>query len=142
MASWISTRSRASSRIRSRTACAASSRAAPRASTTRSRSTRVRDAVNGGAQLVAGCNSGSTREVIRLGLQAKELGYDALLLSAPHTSLPTQRELGAHYAAVAAGVGLPIVLYNYPARAGIEIGFEALAQIRDLPAVVAIKEAS
>jgi 4-hydroxy-tetrahydrodipicolinate synthase len=104
--------------------------------------TRVRDAANGGAQLVAGCNSGSTREVVRLGLQAKELGYDALLLSAPHTSLPSQRELGAHYAAVAAGVGLPIILYNYPARAGIEIGFEALDAIADLPEIVAIKESS
>ncbi len=102
----------------------------------------TRDVAQGTAQLVAGCNSGSTREVVRLGLEARELGYDALLLSAPHTSLPTQRELGGHYAAVAAAVGLPIILYNYPARAGIEIGFEALDAIADLPEIVAIKESS
>jgi 4-hydroxy-tetrahydrodipicolinate synthase len=104
--------------------------------------THARDVAQGAAQLLAGCNSGSTREVIRLGLVARDLGYDALLLSAPHTSLPSQRELGAHYAAVAAGVGLPIVLYNYPARAGIEIGFDALDAIADLPEIVAIKESS
>jgi 4-hydroxy-tetrahydrodipicolinate synthase len=104
--------------------------------------TRVRDAANGGAQLIAGCNTGSTREVVRLGQQARELGYDALLLSAPHTSLPSQRELAAHYATVAAEVGLPIVLYNFPARAGIEIGFEALDAIADLPEIAAIKESS
>ena len=104
--------------------------------------THARDVAQGSAQLVAGCNSGSTREVVLLGREARELGYDALLLSAPHTSLPTQRELGAHYAAVAAGVGLPIILYNYPARAGVEIGFEALDAIADLPEIVAIKESS
>jgi 4-hydroxy-tetrahydrodipicolinate synthase len=104
--------------------------------------THARDVAQGDAQLLAGCNSGSTREVIRLGEVARSLGYDALLLSAPHTSLPSQRELAAHYAAVAAGVGLPIVLYNYPARAGIEIGFDALDAIADLPEIVAIKESS
>jgi 4-hydroxy-tetrahydrodipicolinate synthase len=103
--------------------------------------THTRDVAQG-AHLLAGCNSGSTREVIRLGLVARDLGYDALLLSAPHTSLPTQRELAAHYASVARGVGLPIVLYNYPARAGIEIGFDALDAIADLPEIVAIKESS
>jgi 4-hydroxy-tetrahydrodipicolinate synthase len=102
----------------------------------------TRDVTQGEAQLVAGCNSGSTREVIRLGTAARELGYDALLLSAPHTSLPSQAELGAHYAAVASGVGLPIILYNYPARAGVEIGVEALDAIADLPEIVAIKESS
>jgi 4-hydroxy-tetrahydrodipicolinate synthase len=102
----------------------------------------TRDVARGEAQLLAGCNSGSTREVIRLGVAARELGYDALLLSAPHTSLPKQPELAAHYAAVASGVGLPIVLYNYPARAGVEIGFDALDAIADLPEIVAIKESS
>jgi 4-hydroxy-tetrahydrodipicolinate synthase len=104
--------------------------------------THTRDVAHGEAQLLAGCNSGSTREVIRLGTVARDLGYDALLLSAPHTSLPSQGELAAHYASVAAGVGLPIVLYNYPARAGVEIGFEALDALADVPEIVAIKESS
>jgi 4-hydroxy-tetrahydrodipicolinate synthase len=103
--------------------------------------THTRDIAQG-AHLLAGCNAGSTREVIRLGLAARDLGYDALLLSAPHTSLPSQAELGAHYASVAAAVGLPIVLYNYPARAGVEIGFDALDAIADVPEIVAIKESS
>ena len=46
------------------------------------------------------------------------------MLAAPHTSLPRSASSAAHYAAVAAAVGLPIVLYNYPARAGVEIGFD------------------
>jgi 4-hydroxy-tetrahydrodipicolinate synthase len=96
----------------------------------------------GRARMVAGCNAGSTREVIAHGLVARDLGYDALMLAAPYTSLPTQRELAAHYASVASEVGLPIILYNYPARAGIEIGFECLDAVVDIPEIVGIKESS
>jgi 4-hydroxy-tetrahydrodipicolinate synthase len=101
-----------------------------------------RDVAGGRAQLIAGCNAGSTREVVRYGEAARELGYDGLMLAAPPTSLPGQRELAAHYEAVADRVGLPIVLYNFPARAGVEIGFECLDAIADRPEIVAIKESS
>ena len=104
--------------------------------------THAREVVGDRAQLMAGCNSGSTREVVRLASAARELGYEALLLSAPHTSLPTQAELAEHYRDVAGAVGLPIVLYNFPARAGVEIGFECLDALTDTPLVVAIKESS
>ena len=74
---------------------------------------------------------------------ARELGYDALLLSAPHTSLPSQARARAPITPRSPpAVGLPIILYNYPARAGVEIGFECLDAIADLPEIVAIKESS
>jgi 4-hydroxy-tetrahydrodipicolinate synthase len=104
--------------------------------------TTCRDIAGGRAQLIAGCNAGSTKEVIAHGYAAAEAGYDALMLAAPYTSLPTQRELAAHYAAVAKAVGLPIILYNYPARAGIEIGIDCLDAIADIPEIIAIKESS
>ena len=96
----------------------------------------------GRAQLVAGCNAGSTREAIALATDAAELGYDAVMLAVPPTSLPTQRELAAHFVAVAEGAGLPVILYNFPARAGVEIGFECLDAVADRPEVIAIKESS
>ena len=95
-----------------------------------------------GAQLVAGCNAGSTREASRLAVAARDLGYDALMLAAPATSLPSQRELAAHFTAVADAAGLPTILYNYPARAGVEIGYECLDLLADHPGIVAIKESS
>ena len=94
------------------------------------------------AVLVAGCNAGSTREAIHLAEAAVGMGYDAIMLAAPPTSLPTQRELAAHYKAVAGAVDKPIVLYNYPARAGVEIGFECLDAVADHPNIIAIKESS
>ena len=64
------------------------------------------------------------------------------MLAAPYTSLPTQRELAAHFTAIAKAAGLPVILYNYPARAGVEIGFECLDLVADLPEIVGIKESS
>jgi 4-hydroxy-tetrahydrodipicolinate synthase len=92
--------------------------------------------------MIAGCNAGSTAEVTAYGEHARELGYDAIMLSAPHTSLPTQTELALHFETVARQVGLPVVLYNFPARAGVEIGLEALERLREVPEIVALKEAS
>ena len=102
----------------------------------------ARDIVNGRAQLIAGCNAGATRDAIGFATLARELGYDAVMLAGPPTSLPNQHELAAHVQAVATEGGLPVVLYNYPARAGIEFGFEALDALADNPDVIAIKESS
>ncbi len=94
------------------------------------------------AKLVAGCNAGSTREAIHLAESAVAMGYDAIMLAAPPTSLPSQRELAAHYRAIADAVDKPVVLYNYPARAGVEIGYECLDAVADHPNIIAIKESS
>ncbi len=96
----------------------------------------------GRAQLVAGCNAGSTREASTFAATASGLGYDAIMLAAPPTSLPSQRELARHFAAVAQAGGLPTILYNFPARAGVEIGIECLDLLADHPEIVAIKESS
>jgi 4-hydroxy-tetrahydrodipicolinate synthase len=104
--------------------------------------TVVRDVAKGKAQLIAGCNAGSTREAARYASTARDLGYEAIMLAAPPTSLPSQRELAAHVVAVTEAGGLPTVLYNYPARAGVEFGLESLDLLADRTDIVAIKESS
>ncbi len=51
------------------------------------------------AQLVAGCNTGATRDVITLARHARDLGYRAVMLSAPPISLPSQSQLAAAHRA-------------------------------------------
>lgn len=102
---------------------------------------RARDHPDG-ITTIAGCNAGSTRDALTLASTAAELGYDAVMLAVPPTSLPSQDELVAHYTTVAEEVGLPVVLYDYPARAGVQIGLEAIDRLADLPTIVGIKESS
>lgn len=95
-----------------------------------------------GVTTIAGCNAGSTRAVLSLASTAAELGYDAVMLAVPATSLPTQDELVVHFSTVAEVCELPVVLYDYPARAGVQIGLEAIDRLAELPGIVGIKESS
>ncbi len=102
----------------------------------------VKDTVKGRVTLIAGTNAGATRDVIRYSQAAEQIGYDALMVAVPPYSRPNQRELLAHYRAVATSTNLPIVLYNFPWRAGTEVGYDVMDGLLDLPNVVGIKEAS
>jgi 4-hydroxy-tetrahydrodipicolinate synthase len=102
----------------------------------------IKDKTAGRVTLIAGTNSGATRDVIRYSQAAEKMGYDALMVAVPPYSRPTQRELLAHYRAVAASTRLPIILYNFPWRAGTEVGYEVLDGLLDLPNIIGIKEAS
>jgi len=102
----------------------------------------VKEKVNGRVTLIAGTNSGATRDVIRYSRTAEQMGYDALMVAVPPYSRPNQRELLAHYSAVAESVKIPIVLYNFPWRAGSEVGYEVMDGLAKYPHIIGIKEAS
>ena len=102
----------------------------------------TKEKVNGRVTLIAGTNSGATRDVVRYSQIAEQMGYDALMVAVPPYSRPNQRELLAHYSAVAEAVKIPIVLYNFPWRAGTEIGYEVLDGLIRHDHVIGIKEAS
>ena len=102
----------------------------------------VKDYAGSRAILLAGTNSGATRDVIRYSEIAARMGLDGLMVAVPPYSRPNQRELLAHYRAVAQAVELPIVLYNFPWRAGTEVGYEVLDGLQEFKNVIGIKEAS
>ena len=102
----------------------------------------VKETVGTRGQLIAGTNAGSTRDVIRHTAAAKKIGYDTVLLPPPYYSLPSQEELLAHYNAVLDAVDVEVVLYNFPLRAGVEVGFGVMDALADNPRVIGIKESS
>ncbi|MCZ2126834.1 MAG: 4-hydroxy-tetrahydrodipicolinate synthase [Anaerolineales bacterium] len=102
----------------------------------------VKEKTQGRVTLIAGTNSGATRDVVRYSQLAEEMGYDLLMVAVPPYSRPNQRELLAHYETVAQAVSIPIVLYNFPWRAGTEVGYEVMDGLTKYEHVVGIKEAS
>lgn len=95
-----------------------------------------------GETLIAGTNAPHTAGVIANTLQAKEIGYDAVLLATPFYTKPTAEELIAHFRAVLDACDMPIVLYSYPDKDGIEIGYDVLDALADDPRIIGIKESS
>lgn len=102
----------------------------------------VKDFANEGEILIAGTNAPATREVIENTLKAKEIGYDTVLLATPFYTRPTQDELLAHFQTVLKEADVNLVLYSYPYKDGVEIGFDIMDALADDPRVLGIKESS
>jgi 4-hydroxy-tetrahydrodipicolinate synthase len=104
---------------------------------------RVVRRVAGRVSVVAGTGSNATAEALRLTAHAAESGADAAMLVCPYYNRPSQRMLFEHFKTLAERHTLPIVLYNIPARTGVNLEPETVANLRrKFPSViVGIKEA-
>src|SRR5262245_7289659 len=102
----------------------------------------VAERARGRIKVMPGTGSNSTREAIRLTKFAKKAGANGALMVGPYYNKPTQEGYYRHFAAVAEGCDLPIVLYNIPGRTGSNILPETIARLAELPPVVAVKEAT
>ena len=97
--------------------------------------------VAGRVPVIAGTGEAGTAKTIALTRRAKALGADAALVVAPYYVRPTQEGLGRHYLEVAEHGGLPVLLYNVPSRTACDLLPETVAQLREHPAIIGIKEA-
>ncbi len=98
--------------------------------------------VNGRVPVIAGTGANSTSEAISLTIKAKALGADACLLVTPYYNKPTQEGLYQHYAAVAAAVDIPQILYNVPGRTGCDLSNDTVLRLAKISNIVGIKDAT
>ena len=97
--------------------------------------------VAGRVPVLAGTGLSNTAKTIALTRHVAALGADAALVVTPPYVRPTQAGLLAHYRAVAAEGGLPVVLYNVPGRTGCDMQPETAAALAVDPNIIGIKEA-
>ena len=96
----------------------------------------------GKALIVAGTGANSTAEAVSLTKAAIAMGgADATLQVTPYYNKPSAEGLYRHFMTVA-DLGLSVILYNVPGRAGREIPLETVARLAAHPNIVAIKEAA
>jgi 4-hydroxy-tetrahydrodipicolinate synthase len=99
-------------------------------------------AVNGRVPVIAGTGAITTRETITLTQQAQRAGADAVAIVTPFYIAPSQDELYAHYAEVAAAVPIPILGYSNPARTGgLRLQPETLGRLaHDIKQFIGVKD--
>ena len=99
--------------------------------------------IDGRVPLVVGATATGNQESAKNAVMAAEIGADAILLM-PQTYVlkASQSELVARFALVAETADIPIIFYNSPRRAGIDIGMDELAAVCDAAPIVGIKESS
>jgi 4-hydroxy-tetrahydrodipicolinate synthase len=93
------------------------------------------------AVIVAGAGSNDTAHSVHLTEAAAAAGVDAVLAVTPYYNKPPREGLIAHFRAIA-GVGLPVILYNIPSRCVINLDPDVVAELAEVPGVVAIKQAN
>jgi 4-hydroxy-tetrahydrodipicolinate synthase len=96
----------------------------------------------GKGSVIAGVGSNDTAHAVHLTERATELGVDALLHVTPYYVRPNRRGIVAHFEACARATDKPIILYNIPARTGVDMPNDLLAELAQIDNVTAVKQAN
>jgi 4-hydroxy-tetrahydrodipicolinate synthase len=100
------------------------------------------DAVGDRATVIAGTGTYSTAHSVHLTARAHELGVHGFLVVTPYYNRPPARAIVAHFRAIAEVSDRPIVVYNIPSRVVINIEPETIAELAEIPTVMAVKQAN
>ena len=96
----------------------------------------------GKVPVIAGTGANSTAEAVALTAAAAEAGADACLLVTPYYNKPTQEGLYRHYRHIAESVEVPQILYNVPARTGVDMLPATVARLAGISNIAGLKEAT
>ena len=98
--------------------------------------------IRGRLPMIVGTGTMRTPDSIALATGAREMGADAILLATPPYAVPTERENALNALAIDRAANLPVMLYNYPGRMGVNMGEEFLDRVGRSRNICAIKESS
>jgi 4-hydroxy-tetrahydrodipicolinate synthase len=103
---------------------------------------RCVEAVHGRVPVVAGAGSNSTKEAIELSRHAEKAGANAVLVVTPYYNKPTQEGLYQHYKAINDAIGIPIIIYNIPARSVVDMSVDTMKRLFELKNIAGVKDAT
>jgi 4-hydroxy-tetrahydrodipicolinate synthase len=101
----------------------------------------VVDAVGDRAKIVAGVGTNNTAHTVELAHTAEKAGAHGVLVVTPYYNKPPQAGIAKHFRTVADAVGLPVMVYDIPHRAGVAIATETMCRIAEHERIVAVKDA-
>jgi len=100
------------------------------------------EAARGRVPVIAGCGSNSVAVAIEHIRAAREVGADAALIVMGYYNRPSQAGMLAAFRALSEASELPIIVYNIPGRAVVDISVETMAEIAKLPNIAGVKDAT
>jgi 4-hydroxy-tetrahydrodipicolinate synthase len=99
--------------------------------------------INHRVPVIVGTGTNNLNHTISMTHKAKELGADYALVLVPYYIKPTQQGMFEFFKAVADKTDIPIIMYNIPGRAGVNMTAATTVRIaKACPSIVGIKEAS
>ena len=102
----------------------------------------VVDEVNGKVRVIAGTGASGTDQALEMTKYAKDVGADAALIVTPFYLKPADRGIYEHFFTIASNVDLPIILYNIPQCTGVELTWQMVEDLAQIPNIVGLKDSS
>ena len=96
----------------------------------------------GRVPVIAGAGSNNPIEAIEYTRVAEKAGADATLHVAGYYNRPNQDGLYHHFKMVHDETNIPIILYNIPPRAIVDIQPQTMARLAELPRIIGVKDAT
>ena len=102
----------------------------------------VVEAANGRVPVLIGTADEWTDKAVRYSVEAQAMGADGVMVISPYYSSPTEDELFEHFRRISDAVSIPIMVYNNPNTANVDLRPEFVARLGTLENVRYIKESS
>lgn len=102
----------------------------------------VIDTAAGRVPVLVGAGAESTEDVIDNVHMAEELGADGTMIIPPFYSTPTWQELIHHFERIGQAATRPVMIYNNPATANVDLTPPLVAELSKLPNIDYIKEST
>jgi len=96
----------------------------------------------GRVPVLIGTGAEWTDECVALSKEAQELGADGVMIIPPYYSCPTEDELFEHYRRVGEAISVPIMVYNNPATANVDLTPSIVARLSRIDNCRYIKEST
>lgn len=102
----------------------------------------VIDTAAGRVPVLIGTGSENTVDVIRYSREAEAMGADGVMIIPPYYSTPTEDELFEHYRRIGEALSIPIMIYNNPATANVDLTPRIVERLSRIDNVRYIKEST
>ncbi|MAU96493.1 MAG: dihydrodipicolinate synthase family protein [Fulvimarina sp.] len=99
-------------------------------------------AAAGRVPVYIGTGAEATFDAVELSREAEAMGADGVMIIPPFYSAPTVDELFEHYRKIGEAISIPIMVYNNPATANVDLVPQTVARLSHIDAVRSIKEST
>jgi 4-hydroxy-tetrahydrodipicolinate synthase len=93
------------------------------------------------AKIIMGGPSNETAHAIELAKKSEKAGADGIMIVTPYYNKPTQAGVLTHFRLIADATDLPVIMYDVPGRAGIQIQYDTIVRAAKHPNILAVKDA-
>ncbi|WP_313892273.1 2,4-dihydroxyhept-2-ene-1,7-dioic acid aldolase [Psychrobacillus sp.] len=103
----------------------------------------AKETIDGRVFFAPGTGTTNHDETMELTKFAEEIGADAAMVIVPYYNKPNQEALYQHFKTVADSVEIPIIIYNIPGRAAVNMEVSTMKRLaHDCPNIIGVKEAN